>query len=238
MVPKRCTLAILVTTIAVCLLSTGAWAQSEFTYGVTYFSNAHTAGAPDATLRIVNPGTQGSQKIGLYNGTLCANIYVYDYREEPAECCSCRVTPNGELELSVNQLTANPTFFGQQNFMHRGDIKVVSAWPNPVTNLCTASSGPLAVTNGDPTGGSGEIEYGLDAWITHIQRLTPAVGTSPGTFVETETGLTHSHAEFTSSTDLVLIEQAELADLEEDCQFVSEAGSGAGLCGTISGCTQ
>lgn len=235
MAPKRCTLAILVTAIAVCLLSTGAWAQSEFTYGVTYFSNAHTAGAPDATLRIVNPGTQGSGFFG--KGTLCANIYVFNYDEQPAECCSCRVTPNAELELSVNALTQNPFSVGP--IPKRGDIKVVSAFPNPLTNLCDATSTSLALAAGSPTTGSGEIEYGLDGWATHVQRLTAATLTSPGTFAETETGLTHSHADFTTSTDFLAIENAELADLEEDCTIITDFGSGGvGLCGKISGCTQ
>src|SRR5579884_2431461 len=52
---------------------------------VNYFSNANTAGAPDGTVQITNPGSP--------TGNLCAQIYVSDPYQELSECCACLVTP-------------------------------------------------------------------------------------------------------------------------------------------------
>src|SRR5579863_6888902 len=68
---------------------------------VNYFSNANTAGAPDGTVRISNPGSP--------TGELCAQVYVFDPYQEMSECCACLVTPDGLRTLSVNtDLTSNP----------------------------------------------------------------------------------------------------------------------------------
>src|ERR1035438_10740006 len=82
------------------MLGGTAMAQDLDFYFTTYFSNANTAGAPDATVRIVNDGGSG--------GNLYADIYVFDDSEELTECCSCPITPDGLLSESVNRnLTAN-----------------------------------------------------------------------------------------------------------------------------------
>jgi hypothetical protein len=78
--------------------STTAVAQ-DHVYGLSYFSNAHTRNAPDGVLRLVNDGTVSDASPA---GDLCASVYVFDSKEEMNECCSCRITPNGILSLSVN----------------------------------------------------------------------------------------------------------------------------------------
>src|SRR5579864_2354505 len=201
------TLAMLLATITVCLLSTGASAQIEFFYGVSYFSNAHTSGAPDATTRVINPGTNGTAV------DVCASTYVFDFNEQLAECCSCRVTPNGELELSTNQLTRNP---GNGFPITHGAIKIVATLPNPATGKC------------DATQGSGAITFGLDAWQTHVQRVS--AGTSLSNFALTETAYTFSFGSSTTSQNELAIEAAELTDLQEDCTEIVELDSGNGQC--------
>jgi len=52
-------------------------------YFTTYFSNANTPSAPDATVRIINDGDT--------NGNLWAAYYVFDDSQELSECCSCLV---------------------------------------------------------------------------------------------------------------------------------------------------
>jgi len=113
----------------------------------TYYSNANTANAPDATIRIMNTG--GS--LFAPDGNLYANIYVFDDSEELQECCSCLVTPDGLLSESVNKnLTANPlTGIKPQ----RGIIKILTA------------------DNGDPTQPV-SLDIGLTGWATHIQKGT------------------------------------------------------------------
>ncbi|MGA8231860.1 MAG: hypothetical protein WB795_10305 [Candidatus Acidiferrales bacterium] len=75
-------------------------------FSITYFDTTITTPTPDETLRIVNPGIQSTTST---TGDLCANIYVFDPSQELEECCSCPVTANGSLALSVTtDLTSNP----------------------------------------------------------------------------------------------------------------------------------
>src|SRR5579864_8792532 len=97
------TTVLVVCTLALALCTVSAWAAGPpaDTLKVEYFSNANTAGAPDATFRLTNPGTAG--------GNICASIYVFDSQQEMSECCSCLLTPDGLRTLSVNgDLTSNP----------------------------------------------------------------------------------------------------------------------------------
>src|SRR5262249_22879254 len=82
-------------------------------------------------------------------GTLCANIYVFDDTQEMVECCSCPVTANGLLTISINDLTENPLTV--QPF--RGVIKIVSTSASPTC---------------DPTNLSA-VTPDLRAFATHLQ---------------------------------------------------------------------
>jgi hypothetical protein len=107
------------------------------TFKVSYFAN--NSASPDNTVRITNVGTSG--------GNLCADIYVFDPAQELAECCSCRVTPDGLLTLSTYyNLTAN-TLTGVP--LTTGDIKIVSSKTCDATKPSPAS--------------------GVKAWATHVQ---------------------------------------------------------------------
>ncbi len=109
------------------------------TMTVDYFANANTAGAPDATVRITNPGTTFE--------TLCADIYVFYPDQEMAECCACAITPDGLLTLSVNSdLTSNPL---TGTVPVNGVVKIVSSSTCDPTKVVQA-----------PT---------LKSWFTHIQ---------------------------------------------------------------------
>jgi hypothetical protein len=139
-------LSIVAIALVLGVASATAVAQDSSTYAVTYYSNANTAGAPDATVRVINDGNTG--------GSLCAAFYVFDDSQEMQECCSCPVTADGLIAESVNRyLLANSL----TSFVNvRGVIKVVS------TN---APSGPCDPTKGSPTAG-------IRGWATHIQRAT------------------------------------------------------------------
>ena len=135
-----------------------AYAQ-DYPFALSYFSNAHTSGAPDGVLRIVNDGNTG--------GWLYSNIYVFDNTEEMLECCSCGVSPNGLLTLSVNNnLTSNPL---TGRIPARGVIKTVSS----------TTSDPTHVT----------IRAGQREWLTHIQRgVSPAFGITETTMTDSTLG--------------------------------------------------
>jgi len=131
--------------IALMLASGNAVAQNvgdNSVYFTTYYSNANTQGAPDATVRIINDGDTG--------GNLWAAFYVFDDSQELTECCACVITPDGLLSESVNKnLTANPL---TGRITTRGVIKVVSSASGDDTNVKPAA--------------------GLREWATHVQKTT------------------------------------------------------------------
>jgi hypothetical protein len=137
-----------ITMLVVCLLTLALCAGSALasttpppadTLKVDYFSNANTAGAPDGTFRITNPGTSG--------GNIWAAIYVFDPNQELTECCECLLTPDGLRTLSVNtDLTGNPL---TGVTLSTGLIKVVSTSGTNAARLF-----PVAA---------------IRSWTTHIQ---------------------------------------------------------------------
>jgi hypothetical protein len=132
---------ILAITLILGIASGSALAQAgnSASYFTSYYSNANTAGAQDATVRMINDGGSG--------GTLWAAIYVFDDSQELQECCACLITPDGLLSESVNkQLTANPL---TGRLPKRGVIKVISSMTGDPTNTMPYP--------------------GIRAWATHIQ---------------------------------------------------------------------
>ena len=140
----------------------GAASAQTDVYKLNYFAN-NAAPAPDATVRIDNPG--------YTYGNLCAMIYVFDEDQQMSECCGCVETHNGLRTISVrNNLTSNPlTGIVSQ----RGVIKVVSAAVN--NSPCDPSANVTPKMN-------------LRAWATHVQNLVvgPTALTSGYPMTETD----------------------------------------------------
>jgi len=112
---------------------------------VNYFNNAHTAGAPDGTVQISNPGSP--------TNNLCAQIYVFDPDQEMSECCSCLVTPSGLRTLSVNNdLTGNPLTGVSLN---SGSVSIIAGYTSPTFN---AACSPL----------NNIVSPTIRAWGTHL----------------------------------------------------------------------
>jgi hypothetical protein len=172
-------------------------------FTTNYFANNTTAGAPDGTLRY-------TEHYGglLASGTkLCANIYVFAADQQPTECCSCLITPNGLVTTSVkNQLTKNPL---TGIVPPDGVVQIVSSLVPP--GGCDPTFGAVAGTQGIliPQAPFPEV----DSWLTHIQNK---VGTA---FPITETEGVEE-----------LLTLGEFEDLALDCAFVQEFGSGQGTC--------
>ncbi len=183
-------------------------------YFVTYYSNANTAGVPDATLRIVNDaGYTGCVALTgdiecIDDPPLWADIYVFDDSQEMRSCCACQITSDGLLSESVNkELTANE--FTGRGQIARGVIKVVSSSNWDPTNPWPAS--------------------GLRGFMTHIQATTstfPAPGAgAPVNVVEkgpwfvTEDPLADSN-----------LSETELSNLGTLCSYGLTIGSGYGTC--------
>ena len=119
-------------------------AVAQDVFQVNYYANARTTGAPDATVRIDNPG--------LTYANVCAMIYVFTADQQMTECCGCVNSHNNLRTLSVNtDLTSNP-LTGVPPVT--GAIKIVAAAVNG------APCDPT--TNVTPTAN-------LRSWATHIQ---------------------------------------------------------------------
>ena len=148
MCKKLPVLAIALVTLSLLTAGLGV-ASAQDVFRINYFSNANVAGAPDATVRIDNPG--------LTYGNLCAMIYVFDNDQQLTECCGCVETHNGLRTLSFNRdLGSNPLTGVRSN---NGVIKVVSAAVN--NSPCDPTSNVTPTPN-------------LRVWATHIQNKVGA----------------------------------------------------------------
>ena len=208
---KKLGLSLLPVLAITLMLGGNAFAQNvgdNSYYFVTYYSNANTSGAPDETLRIINDGDFASAAPeGVENGTLWADIYVFDDSQEMRSCCSCALYADMMLSESVNkELTANE--FTGRGQIARGVIKVISS------------------TTSDPT-----YVYGgaaLRGWMTHIQATTTTFPSGPGAAANAvEKGPWFVTEDALADSNLTALEQSNLEAL---CSYGLTIGSGYGLC--------
>jgi|SRR5271166_1385309 len=165
------------------------------TLKVDYFANANVYGY-DSTVRMINPGTAG--------GSLCADIYVFDSYQELSECCSCLISPDGLLTLSVYfDLTDNPL---TDVYLSTGVIKVVSSSPKGGTCLFPSTLTPTA---------------GLRSWATHLQT----------NFVTTETA--SQDATLSSAEVLRLQRECYGIQLDGSSSGICTCGTGEGASASV-----
>ena len=187
--------------LAAVMLSTIAAAQyTNDVYWVSYFNNRNNPTGADQFIYIVNPGFTGTP-LSSNEGTLCANIYVFDAVQEMVECCACPITANALLALSVNNsLTANPlTSVAPAS----GVIALVSTLPNG--------------TSCDPTK-EGVPSPDFQAWATHLQQPTS------GSFVTTEAPFLPAPLLAIGNTSV------EEGFLPQACTFAQYLGTSKGVC--------
>lgn len=123
--------------LLVSFLGSSSWAQAADGRFLLGYYRLGLLGA-DNTLRLVNDGASSGFTLDP-TGTLCANIYVFDSSQHMLDCCSCAVSANGILTLSVtNNLLGSPT---SVNAGTSGVIKVVSSLELAGGPVCAASSG-------------------------------------------------------------------------------------------------
>jgi hypothetical protein len=203
---KRHILTISLVILGFCVLGASASAQ-EITgpdvFKINYFANNGVAGAPDATVRIDNPGTVDTEGGGSPE-SLCAMIYVFDNDQQLSECCGCLVTANGLRTLSVKKdLTSNPLTGAVSN---NGVIKIVSEVPGRLF-LC------------DPTTEVAEAVATVRAWASHVQNK---VGVAYPITETAFTDATLSQEEFSFN----LIEQCAFAQRLGSGHAICSCGTG------------
>jgi hypothetical protein len=127
---------------------------------VNYFPNL---GVGDSVINITNTGARGA---GLASGTsasvtgaFCVNAYAFSPDEQMIACCSCPVTPNGLVSLSVkNDLISNPLTPAVPTSIV---VKLVATVP--VAGGCTNSASVITQAGLSP---------GLAAWGTKVHSLS------------------------------------------------------------------
>ncbi len=106
----------------------------------------------DSFINITNAGTQSTATGGLTN--ICANVYAFTADEYMLACCSCVVTPDALVSLSVlRDLTPNTLslFF-----------------PTAIVVKLVASTGKCNASSVAP----GNLATGMVAWGTTLHALT------------------------------------------------------------------
>jgi hypothetical protein len=187
-----------------------AFAQNPVTtdspFQVRYASNL-TAG--DSVINITNSGANGAQLngpgIGPAAGNICVNVYAFSPDEQEVSCCSCLVTPNGLVSLSVvNDLTSN-TLTG---------VRPSSVVVKLISTLAGGTGAGTSCTNSAAaTPNPSNLATGLLAWGTTIHA---AVG---GGFATTETA-------FRPAT----LSAGEWASVTNRCLNIIGNGSTFGIC--------
>jgi hypothetical protein len=193
-------LAVIAAAFVLSAMPTVAQAQSDV-FSLNYFDNIGAVEGNDSTVRITNPGTTGAPTLADKTaGDLCALIYVFRPDQQMAECCACKVTPNGLRTLSVrNDLTSNP--LTSDSFVN-GVIKIVSSTGTKVTSSKGQTYIRCDATAPSPT-------PTLIAWGTHVQ--------NSGAITET-------------AFEKAPLSAPELAVLTDKCSDINDNGSGHGLC--------
>ena len=82
----------------------------------TYVRYASNLTSGDSVINIVNTGENGASLsgpgFGGAAGNVCVNVYAFSPDEQLISCCSCLITPNGLVSLSVNSDLVSNTLTG------------------------------------------------------------------------------------------------------------------------------
>ncbi len=176
-------------------------------FQVRYASNLTNG---DSVINISNTGANGAPLagpgFGAASGNTCVNVYAFSPDEQLISCCSCLITPNGLVSLSVNADLVSNTLTGVRP--NSVVVKLVNSGASAAFsgNTCT-NSAALAGTAAFP------LAPGLIATGTTVH----AAATNG--FAVTETP-------FGRST----LSPAELASITSRCANIIGNGSSFGIC--------
>jgi hypothetical protein len=139
--------------LATLAFSTVAFAQSDV-FQIKYAANLNIG---DSFVDFTNSGATVANGVSQ---NLCINLYTFDPAEELISCCTCSVTPNGLVSLSVmKSLISNP---------------LTPAVPTSVVIKAVASTG---VCNASAVAGA-SLAHGLLGWGTTLHQNTSTAAPS------------------------------------------------------------
>ena len=173
----------------------------------------------DAVVNITNTGANGANLngpgFGAAVGNICVNVYTFSPDEQLVSCCSCPITPNGLVSLSVvNDLTSNTLTGIKPNSVVIKLLATTSTTTtkNPNGTDCTnsaalASAAPFSL-----------VPFGMAAWGTTLH-TTPVAGT-----------LATTETPFTPATLSQGGTNTELSSITNRCTNIIGNGSTFGIC--------
>lgn len=186
-------------------------------FQVRYASNLNKG---DSFINITNTGSAIEEAMivvpGVGAGNICANVYVFDPSEEMLGCCSCLITPNALVSLSVQGDLISNTLSPQTPTAVV--VKLVASSPVPLAGVAGTSGttcNPASIESGAFGETGSYLVPGMRAWGTTLHALP---GT-PATYGLTETRFLNGG-----------LSGAELAHLTQFCGFIQSNGSGFGIC--------
>ncbi len=171
-------------------------------YKIRYAANLNIG---DSVIDITNTGDSSTTSLPIQNGNLCVNAYTFSPDEQLVSCCSCLVTPNGLVSLSVkNDLISNTLTAGSPTSVV---VKLIASSGGTTFGSCNA---------GTVGAGTNIVAAGLAAWGTTIHALP---GAAPNTYGNAETP-------FVTAT----LSTSELTRITTLCSLIQANGSGYGIC--------
>jgi hypothetical protein len=196
-------------TLATLAVSVVALAQNPVTtdapFQIRYAANL-TSG--DSVINITNSGANGASLFGPgfggAAGNLCVNVYAFSPDEQLVSCCSCLVTPNGLVSLSVNSDLVSNTLTG---------VRPSSVVVKLVSTLAGTGGSGTTCTNSAAT--LGTPVRGMLAW-----------GTTIHTSASTAGGFDTTETPFSGAT----LSAAEFASIANRCTNIIGNGSTFGIC--------
>jgi len=165
----------------------------------------------DSIVNITNSGASSTTSAPNQNGNICANVYAFLPNEQISSCCSCSVSPNGLVSLSVKKDLASKSITGITP--HSIVIKLLATRAGSTASTCTPVTATTAGTENNL------LVPGMVAYGTTIHNLPQATKNDPYTYTVSETKFTHA-----------TLSSAELTSLTTLCSFILANGSGFGLC--------
>src|SRR5271166_1717037 len=144
--------------LALATLAFSAVAFADDTFQIDYAANLNIGDS------FVNFTNSGNNVVNGESQNICINLYTFDPQEELISCCTCNVTPNGLVSLSViKSLISNP---------------LTPAIPTAVVIKAVASTGACNASAVATTA------HGLLGWGTTLHQNT---STATPTYAVTET---------------------------------------------------
>jgi hypothetical protein len=148
------------------LFAAAAFAQNPVTadspFQVRYAANLNIG---DSVVDVTNTGATG--------GNICVNVYTFAPDEQEISCCTCSVTPDGLVSLSVRNSLTNNTLTG---VVPTAVVIKLIASPGGACNAATVTG----------------VAPGMAAWGTTIHALPVTPGSPATTYGVTETAFTPS----------------------------------------------